>query len=668
MRDGDDVVARLLSAAVLAVGGMGLAVWAGALLAATLFGSGRFAAGIADGVQAAIRLPSRPSNPAAAWPQDTAASLPGPVGYWAATAVALLVIGIVAVAGFALWSRLQRAGTADRRRLGVDARARLARPRDLRTLFVVGPVPGRFILGRLGRRLVATECRTTTPRSRWQWLRRRQGDTGAVALIGPSRSGKTVAAVAGILEWEGPAVLSSVKADLMATTIGWRAERGEVRVYDPLGLTGSAGSGWSPLAQAGSITGARRTARNLVEAIADDGTQNLGMWKSLAEYLLAGLFWVAANSGRDMDAVVEWVLVEDQPRSDGPSEVDGLLRDLFGHSDPRVAVEADLAFRHLSSCWAKDEKPRSSIYLTAQAALGPFADPAIVAATRVNEIDLEWLLSGDNTVYVCSPLKDQARLAPAFGGLVNDLMAQMYERANLVPGGRLERQVLVVLDEAGNQRLEDLPQYASTVAGLGVQLVTIWQSVAQITRAYGPAAGIVLTNHLSKVFYAGLSDEDSLGYVAKVVGDEEIEARSLSGHPAALGRSNVTDSTSRVGLVQPHCLRQMTPGDGLLVHGTLPPAHIRTRRWFDERGLRARAEVPIPTELQRGREDELAEHRRRRSEMVDLFAGQHQSPAQRIEALDGLARPLDTNDPWSGAGRPGSPTTRTGGAHHDRRA
>jgi type IV secretion system protein VirD4 len=163
----------------------------------------------------------------------------------------------------------------------------------------------------------------------------------------------------------------------------------------------------------------------------------------------------------------------------------------------------------------------------------------------------------------------------------------------------LERRLLAVLDEAGNQRLEQLPNYASTVAGLGVQLVTIWQSVAQITRAYGRGAGIVLTNHLSKVFYTGLSDEDSLSYVAKVVGDEEVDARQLSGDPTSLWRSNVMDMTNRVSLVQPHCLRQMTPGDALLIHATLPPAYITTRRWFEDRTLRARAERPMPERLRR---------------------------------------------------------------------
>ena len=535
------MLGRLVALAAALVGSVGIVVWAGAWLAARLSGH-RFNGDLSDAVQAAVVLPGRLSDPVSAWPPGIAASLPGAGVYWAATAVAACGFAVVAAGGLAVWRRLQRPGTLARDRLGVDARARLARATDLATLFVDGPRPGRFILGRFGRRLVATECRTTGQRARRPGRRRRQGDTGAVALVGPSRSGKTVAAVAGILEWNGPAILSSVKADLMASTIGWRTRLGEVRVYDPLGLTPCATVGWSPLAQSGSITGARRAARSLLEAVADDGTENLGMWKNLAEYLMAGLFWVAANSDRDMATAVEWVLTQDRPRIDAPSEVDAVLRELLGSPDHDVVEDAQRALQYLLSVWQQDERPRSSIYVTAQAALGAFADPAIADAARVNEIDVEWLLSGNNTVYVCSPLKDQGRLSPAFGGLVDDLMTQMYQRANLSEGGRLERRVLVVLDEAGNQRLEQLPNYASTVAGLGVQLVTIWQSVAQITRAYGKGAGIVLTNHLSKLFYAGLSDEDSLGYVAKVLGEEEVDARSLSGHWSALARTNVTDT------------------------------------------------------------------------------------------------------------------------------
>jgi hypothetical protein len=119
------------------------------------------------------------------------------------------------------------------------------------------------------------------------------------------------------------------------------------------------------------------------------------------------------------------------------------------------------------------------------------------------------------------------------------------ERANRAPDGQLERRMFVVLDEAGNQRLEDLPSTPPPSPGSGATGDHLAVR-AQITKAYGPAAGIVLANHLSTVFDAGLSDQDSLSYVAKVVGDEEVEARQLSGRAATLLRNNVTDSTTRV--------------------------------------------------------------------------------------------------------------------------
>lgn len=623
MRD-DDLLGRLVLLGAVLFGAIGAAVWAGAWFAVLASGGGTFDGSVGDGVVAAFKLPGHLAEPAQAWPAATADDIPGPLVYWPATIIAVAAMAAVAAGGLWCWQRWQRAGTVDRDRLGVNAKAWFAHRRDLATLFVDGPVPGRFIVGRLGRRLVATECRATTEPAERASVRRRQGDTGAVALIGPSRSGKTVAAVAGILEWDGPAVLSSVKTDLLASTLGWRSRQGEVRIYDPLGLTPYSGSGWSPLAQAHTLTGARRQARNLLEAINDDGTDNLGMWKNLAEYLLAGLFWVAANGSHQMSDVLEWVLTQDRPRPNGHSEVEALLQGLLGSADRPVAAEAPLAVSYLMSTWQQDERPRSSVYITAQAALSAFSDPAISAAAATSEIDIEWLLSGNNTIYLCSPLKDQARLAPAFGGLLNDLMGQIYERAGLAPDGRLEQPTLVVLDEAGNQRLDQLPEMASTVAGLGVQLVTIWQSIAQITRAYGRGAGIVLTNHLSKLFYAGLSDQDSLEYVAKVVGEEEVESRDLSGEWSSLIRPNVMERTNRVGLVQPHCLRQMVPGDALLIHGTLPPAHIRVRRWFDEPVLRLRAETDAPQDLQRSKPNDVD---RRTGAGPQRGRGTHPTPA-----------------------------------------
>jgi hypothetical protein len=101
-----------------------------------------------------------------------------------------------------------------------------------------------------------------------------------------------------------------------------------------------------------------------------------------------------------------------------------------------------------------------------------------------------------------------------------------------------------------------------------VLLVTIWQSLAQLNAAYGPQSDTILTNHLTKVMYAGLSDPASLGYVDRILGQAEVDTRSRTAAERLNGGSDQY-STTQVPLAPAHVLRQMRPGDALLVHGTL---------------------------------------------------------------------------------------------------
>jgi type IV secretion system protein VirD4 len=565
------------------VGGV---VWIGAWLAAAAAGE-RLDASLVDAFGAGLRLPSTLGDPRLAWPTSVRAALPGPALYWPATAIA----AAVAIGAGAVVLRLlgrSNVGTLPRKPLGVEARARFATARDLKPLVVRGEHPGRFLLGRHGRHLLATEA---PPRGLHRRRRRdRQGDRGAVALIGPSRSGKTTAAIAGILEWEGPAVLSSVKADLLARTCGWRRTLGAVRVYDPTHTTGDDSAAWSPLRAAMTVLGAQRAARALCEAAprGDDVKGSLDFWLSQAEILLSGLLFVAARTGRDMARVCEWVMVQDRPRDDGPGDVRVALDQLLEADDELVRDGAAQASQAVMSIWALEEETRSSVYATAQTVVWPWADPGVAAAARGDSISLDWLLEGPNTVYLCAPIEDQQRLAPAFGGLLNDLVKQVFLKV-AATGRPLDPPLLVVIDEAGNTPLRSLPQYASTLAGLGVLLVTIWQSIAQIEEAYRRQADTILTNHLSKVFYTGLSDPAAFRYIAQVLGDVEVETRSRS--QATDARNSLQLSTSREPLVPPHMARQMPPGDALLIHATLPPAHVRTLPWWADRRLGPRGEL-----------------------------------------------------------------------------
>jgi type IV secretory pathway TraG/TraD family ATPase VirD4 len=244
-----------------------------------------------------------------------------------------------------------------------------------------------------------------------------------VALVGPTRSGKTVAAISGILEWDGPAVLSSVKADLLGSTVGWRAEQGEVRVYDPtrtLGQLGGATVGsasWSPVSQAATVVGGQRAARALCEAAPRGGVEGgMDFWLAQAEILLTGLLYVAHHTHRDMGTVAEWILLQDRPSKLGLGEVRTCLDLVLATDDDDVVLGAMEASRGLVAIWEMEDRTRSSVYATAQTVVWPWAEPEVALSSRGQSVDLEWVLSGANTVYLCSPIEDQRRLAPAFAG------------------------------------------------------------------------------------------------------------------------------------------------------------------------------------------------------------------------------------------------------------
>ena len=245
-----------------------------------------------------------------------------------------------------------------------------------------------------------------------------------------------------------------------------------------------------------------------------------------------------------------------------------------------MAIQARHALEQFDGFFRLDQRTRSDIYSTSQTLVQPWEDPNISFASSGGAgpvADLSLVLSGRNTLYVSTPLKDASRYAVVFGGLLGSLLRdQAYDVANRyrkpLPG------LLCVIDEAGNTPLRWLPEVASTCSGIGVQLVTAWQSKAQIDATYQAQSGPMLTNHATKIFFAGASDVETLRYVTFLGGEEEVQQRTANAD-AHLGgyRRGVGDSTIHRPLLPAEVLRQAEPGNAILFHQTLPPAHIEGR-------------------------------------------------------------------------------------------
>ncbi len=443
--------------------------------------------------------------------------------------------------------------------------ARWAHGGELRPLACPGPSggrpapPGRLVLGYAGRRLLAAEPRQS------------------VIVFGPSQSRKTSGfAVPAILGWEGPVVATSVKADLVGDTLAYRRRRGTVACFDPTGSTGVPSAGWSPLATSTTWPGARRTAASLTEGgRASAGSMaDADFWYATATKMLAPLLLAAATGGLRMADVVRWVDTREE------SEVLDLLHD----AGVPAAIEAALAV------FGREERQRSSTATTLETILEPFADLAVeptAGGHSIGTVDPAALVSGVNTLYLCAPAHDQRRLSPLFTAVLRQVVEHVYDTVTRT-GRPIDPPLLVVLDEAANiAPLGDLDALASTAAGQGIQLVSVWHDLAQITARYGPRAPTVVNNHRAKVFLAGIADPETLDHASRLIGDEELLVPSFTSGGA--GGPSTTRSTSTRRLAPPDALRRIPTGEGVLVYGGLPPTRLRLRTWYDDPELSARA-------------------------------------------------------------------------------
>ncbi len=294
----------------------------------------------------------------------------------------------------------------------------------------------------------------------------------SVVVVGPTQSGKTTAlAIPAILAWEGPVVAASVKSDLLRSTRRQRNERGRLWCIDPTGSTGARSSTWSPLTPCRDWPEALRVAADLAETAKGDGTSADGeFWYATAAKLLAPLLFAAARDRRSMADVVRWVDTQEA------SEVSFIL-------EQAGVIEALDAAR---STWCRDERTRSSAYTTVETILAPFAGSTPHPGT--DAFEPTELLSGSHTLYLCAPAHDQRRLRGYFTALTQQVLSQAFNQATR-SGKPLDPPLLVVLDEAAHiAPLSELDGLAATCASHGIQLVTVWQDLAQVRARYGAGA------------------------------------------------------------------------------------------------------------------------------------------------------------------------------------
>ena len=147
------------------------------------------------------------------------------------------------------------------------------------------------------------------------------------------------------------------------------------------------------------------------------------------------------------------------------------------------------AKERLKNVYSYTERQRDGIIGTAAVQLKVYGHPAAARTAKRGEgLTPEQLFANGeaNTLYIVAGREHQQLLAPLVVTLLSSLLHYLAETENR-EGHGLWPPALFALDETANiAPLQDLPQILATSLP-GARFLTVWHSVAQMHRHYGPA-------------------------------------------------------------------------------------------------------------------------------------------------------------------------------------
>jgi type IV secretion system protein VirD4 len=216
---------------------------------------------------------------------------------------------------------------------------------------------------------------------------------------------------------------------------------------------------------------------------------------------------------------------------------------------------------------------------TAQVALAWASRAAVRASTdsaSTPQIDLGELIDQQGTLYVVSPSRIQQELAPLIAALLDGLCAQAIDLAITSPSGRLERPLLLALDEVANiAPIRSLPRLLSEGIQQGIVPVLGVQDMSQARAPWGEhETSTMWSTPALRLVLAGVADPYTAQLVSDACGEQLVWRPQVSENTSTsqqVERSGKTytggDSHSyaqqRERAVQPSDLRAMPAGRAL---------------------------------------------------------------------------------------------------------
>jgi type IV secretion system protein VirD4 len=417
-----------------------------------------------------------------------------------------------------------------------------------------------------------------------------------VLLAAATRGGKGVGLVIpNLLNWPDSVVNFDPKQENYEKTAGFRKKHGqEVYLFNPFAEDWRTAR-WNPLSYISDDPNFRVGDVLSIGTILypNDDPKNQ-FWNDQARNLFLGLTLYVCETPKLPRTIGE---VYRQSSGKGKPVKDH-LSDLIAERDASENPLSDVCVDALMRFIATSDNTLANIVASFNAPLIHWSNPVVDAATSANDFDLRDVRKKRMSIYVgiTPDYLDQAALIVNmfFSQLINLNTKELPEK-----NPKLKYQCMLLMDEFTSiGRIAIIAKAIAYMAGYGLRLVTVIQSVGQLESTYPKEARNLITNHALQILYTPGEQKDAneysemLGYMT-----DKTPNKSRSGPRGFFGKGNATESLSdgkdKRALMLPQELREMPFEKEIVMLERVKPIMADKIKWYEEEIFLER-QVPAP--------------------------------------------------------------------------
>ncbi len=419
-------------------------------------------------------------------------------------------------------------------------------------------------------------------------------DDGAThdLIIAPTRGGKGVGTVIPTLcHWKHSVFCYDIKRENFMLTAGYRNLFSTVLKYDPA----EKGSlRWNPLNEIrvgtiNEVADAQMIAEILMNPDGDKQTSDI--WFAFARKLSTGLILYLINNKAENQSITGMYQILSSDKT-----VVEKLKEIVEYDTGKTGINQIIRsylFEFIEM--ANSEKQFAGAISSTLQSLELYLDPIVQENTSVSDFSLKDLMNSEYPVslYYCVPPSAESRMRPLTRLMISCLFSVTTEKLD-----KPKHRLLMMIDEFPSLgKLEIVEKAMAYVAGYGIKVYLIIQSITQLNKIYTEKNSIVDNCHL-QMFYATNRIE-----VAKEISERIgkttilVDSVSTSGQRTELFDKGQSRSTQEVAkaLLSPEDVMKLPYTDAILFISGKKPYLAKKNVFYDDPRFKEKVKMSPPT-------------------------------------------------------------------------